>query len=215
MYVCIYVYLILHCVIIPKVREQSPTPHIHLEYYLRTNSHQQHPWEQETEPGHISGRFTAPIAFLLLEKHFWHRELPALEQLWSALEHQLSATSCPPCAAECSLWNTHTQGNTWLQLTVLRNLWVMGNKLSLPSELWVCLGAVVTPFHQARVWAVLVSARGWYLGMYDIHNYAICTLQFPCALVFTTATCGIWNCAFSWGSSAGYTLEQNFCCAVV
>lgn len=74
----VYVYIILHCVIIPKAREQSPTSYIHLEYYLRTNSHQQYHWENKAGPGHISGGIAAPIEFLLLEKHLWHRELTAL-----------------------------------------------------------------------------------------------------------------------------------------
>lgn len=34
----VYVYIILHCVITPKAGEQSPTPYVYLEYYLRNNS---------------------------------------------------------------------------------------------------------------------------------------------------------------------------------
>lgn len=55
----LYVYVTLHCVIIPKAGEQSPTPYIHSGYYLRANSHQEDHWEHEAEPGHLSREITA------------------------------------------------------------------------------------------------------------------------------------------------------------
>lgn len=196
MYVRICIYYIT---LLSSQKQESLTPYIHLGYYLRTNSHQQHHWEHEAGPGHVSGGITAPIAFLLLEKHCWHRELIALEAALKCLgtltyHHQLPSLEHPHTRKPshgvqptAPLAQRATSGCS-SPCSGTSQRW--GNKLSLPSELWVCLGAAVTPLHQARVWVVLVSARGRY---YHIRKYPICTLQFHCAFIFTTVTCGIWD----------------------
>lgn len=121
----VYVDIILHYIINPKVREQSPTPYIHLGYYyLRANSHQQHHWEHEAEPGHLPGEIKAPIAFLLLEKHSfgsssevpWHTTLVPPAPLPGAPTHKETLPRCPTHSP------TGPGGDTWLQPTVLRNL---------------------------------------------------------------------------------------------